>query len=160
LAYQDHNLEFCSIYDLNNISHDKIIVSSMIKRSASLRVGNEIIGSSLSRTDLGAYIIARFINNNQLEFYPGIVRFFFQHNININGRFIEHSFAFVDWFKPSLNRYLLKTNQQLHNNKKELFFVELFEPEFYSHSRDNILPVQRIYCRFVRGKFQVRSKEL
>ena len=66
MAYQDHNLEFCSIYDLNNISHDKIIVSSMIKRSASLRVGNEIIGSSLSRTDLGAYIIARFINNNQL----------------------------------------------------------------------------------------------
>ena len=57
LAYQDHNLEFCSIYDLNNISHDKIIVSSMIKRSASLHVGNEIIGSSLSRTDLGTYIL-------------------------------------------------------------------------------------------------------
>ena len=77
MAYQDHNLEFCSIYDLNNISHDKIIVSSMIKRSASLRVGNEIIGSSLSRTGLETYILQDLLIIINWNFIQGSLDFFF-----------------------------------------------------------------------------------
>ena len=95
--------------------------------------------SRLARSMKGAYIQAFFIGpntNDSVASYYGEIQYFFQHNLNLDGKNILHNFAFVKWFR-------LYSSSIFGAGEKSLELCKGFE-EIGAHS---ILPVHRIYSQ-------------
>jgi len=142
-----------------------IFVSPSIMRASSLQIADERFGSQLCRSDLAANVMVAFLDNeNNLEYWPATIRYFFKHSIVLPyvGS-TEHTLALVDWYgkhnkidhfkvsRQGLSRIL---NETLKNN---LSHVELWKPPTGKLSYENIIPVQRIVCRFVKSSYRPQN---
>ena len=155
---------------IDNIGGSCIYVSSTILRESNLRIGDEIFGSLLSESDLNACVIACFLDNDDnVSYYPGEVVSYFRHRLTLpernspNTRIVDHYLCLVDWYKPSKHRAYFNVPQQctLTNERdfEKLYHAELWGTKCTRRTHENILPVQRLICRFVKGKYRLKGQK-
>jgi hypothetical protein len=138
---------------------DYVAVTGQITQYGRLRIGAEYFGSILSKRHIrSSYILARFINDNDIDTYPGQVQFYFEHTINLSGNPVKHYLAFVNWYKP-----VTTANTRFHfsdeNSDDFTNDPELWKKDFYNSSFDRIIPVHHILGRFVPANFKYKRTE-
>ncbi|GET66367.1 hypothetical protein GLOIN_2v1883106 [Rhizophagus irregularis DAOM 181602=DAOM 197198] len=72
-----------------------------------------------------------------------------------NGQ-MEHNLAYIRWYRPastSESRYYFHIDDE-----DESCNVELWKSEFYDESRDCIIPVHNILCRFIPSKYRISTR--
>lgn len=139
-------------------SDDDIVIRVKMNQFGRCRIGSEVFGSTISiRHTKSSYILAKFITNDgTVDCYPGQVQFYFTHTIDLPNGPTEHFLAFVYWYKPvssSNVRYYFSANDD-----KQTCNVELWDTEFYSTSRDCIIPVHHILGRFVPVNYRISTR--
>jgi hypothetical protein len=98
-----------------------------------------------------SFVLAKFMaENGNVDCYSGQVQYFFTHTVNLPDRLFEHNLAFVRWYKPADS-----SNIRYHFSitGEEICNVELWSTEFYSESRDCIIPVHHILSQFILTKY-------
>ncbi|CAG8524644.1 17783_t:CDS:2 [Cetraspora pellucida] len=155
---------------------NSIFVTSAIERVGIICIEDEKFGSVSSRLDSNLYIIAAFVDEKKTKagkerkiyYWPGKVLYYFKHRVQVSKevttensrnqidfKTIEHSFAFVDWYKTSnccdhFHIYSHETDcfqfDESGRAHAGMFCAKLWENSFYKHSVENVLPVQRIFC--------------
>lgn len=126
-------------------SEESTIIRVKIKYGR-CRIGSEIFGSTFSK----------FVTqDNTVDCYPGNVQFFFTHEVNLNGNLVKHHLAYIRWYKHTTrnNRYHFSID-----DAEQTCNTELWDTEFYPTSRDCIIPVHHILCRFVPVKYQLSER--
>ena len=88
-----------------------------------------------------------------------LVRFsiFFKHIVDFEDGPVEHNLAYVRWYKlaeTSKVRYYFSIDDD-----EKTCNVKLWKNEFYSYSRDSIIPVQNILCQFVPVKCKISNRQ-
>jgi hypothetical protein len=143
-----------------------IFVSPSIIQASALQIADERFGSKLCRSDLSANVMVAFLDDeNNLEYWPSTIRYFFKHSIVIPyvGR-TEHILAVVDWYGKSgkVNHFNVP-RQGLSRildgvAKHGMKHVELWKPLTNRKlSCENIIPVQRIVCRFMKSIYRPQN---
>ena len=152
-----YEMKFVTVAAFKKESSDQpIVVLPDIDQFGRLRIGAEVFGSNIApRYAKNAYILAKFIQNDgTTETFPGQVQFYFEHDIILlDGSRITHHLVFVKWFLPVTNQQI-RFNCRIGNDDRSCN-IELWKPDFYDTSRDSIIPVHNIYCRFIRSNFVV-----
>ena len=81
-------------------------------------------------------------------------------------RIADHYLCIVDWYNNKPSRYRAYFNvplqQQLlidEGDFEKLYHTELWGAKCTRRTYENILPVQRLVCRFVKGKYQVKGQK-
>ena len=102
--------------------------------------------------------MAKFINRDRksIDIYPGQIQYFFVHNIFLTFQNSTHKFAFVKWYKPissSSIRYHFSIDNDVGTCN-----IELWENNFYSISRDSIIPIHNILGRFIPAKYKTSHR--
>jgi hypothetical protein len=144
-------------FKMRSDSDRPIVVLPDVDQFGRLRIGAKIFGSTLApRFCRNAYILAKFVQENGIvETFPGQVQFYFDHNINLSdgSGTKTHHLAFVKWFLPVSNQQT-RFNCRIGNDDRSCN-IELWKKDFYEVSRDSIIPVHNIYCRFIPCDFTV-----
>ncbi|GET66053.1 hypothetical protein GLOIN_2v1883106 [Rhizophagus irregularis DAOM 181602=DAOM 197198] len=105
-----------------------------------------------------SYVLAKFITTDgEVDRYPGQVQYYFKHEIDLPNGPTEHYLAFIRWYRPADT-----ANIQYHfsiddTEETETCNVELWKTDFFPESRDCIIPVHNILCRFVPAKYKISS---
>lgn len=135
-----------------------IIVRPQINQFKRIRIGSEIFG--LANTPLyskNLFILAKFLqDNNSVEFFPGQIQYFFEHEVSLLGRKQIHRLAYVRWFllTPShKTRFYCQVDDDVNSCN-----IEIWKKEFYNIGRDCIIPVHNIFSRFISAKFEVGKR--
>ena len=134
-----------------------IIVRTNADQFGRIQIGSEIFGSTMSSRHLkSSFILTNFINlDNTVDKYPGQIQFFIKHIIDLPEGSTAHYLAYVQWYKPAPNN---KIRFHFSINDDKICNVELWETNFYPTSRDCIIPIQNILCRFVPSFYHVTNK--
>ena len=69
---------------------------------------------------------------------------------------MEHNLAYIRWYRPastSESRYYFHIDDE-----DESCNVELWKSEFYDESRDCIISVHNILCRFIPSKYRISTR--
>lgn len=137
-------------------SEDAIVIQVKLNKYGRCRIGSEIFGSTHSPRHLkDANVMAKFVTQDgTVDCYPGKVKFFFTHDVNLNNELVKHHLAYVRWHKPVKNRYHFSIDDE-----EQTCNVELWDTEFYPISRDCIIPVHHILCRFVPAKYKISERQ-
>ena len=104
-------------------------------------------------------MVAFLDKNDNIEYWPATIRYFFKHSIVLPQGHTEHVLALVDWYgkhnkKDYFNvprRGLSRTLDGVAQNGMK--HVELWKPLTRKLSHESIIPVQRIVCRFMKAKY-------
>ncbi|GET55364.1 hypothetical protein GLOIN_2v1786477 [Rhizophagus irregularis DAOM 181602=DAOM 197198] len=123
------------------------------------RIGSEVFGSALSfRHIKSSYILAKFITTDgEVDRYPGQVQYYFKHEIDLPNGPTEHYLAFIRWYRPA-NAANIRYHFSIDDTEEtETCNVELWKTDFFPESRDCIIPVHNILCRFVPAKYKISS---
>jgi hypothetical protein len=138
-------------------SLDAIIIRIKMNRFGRCRIGSEFFGSVISsRHEKSSYILAKFMTNSGIDCYPGQIQYFFTHTVDLPGGASEHYLAYVRWYRHADSakmRYYFSIDD---DNKT--CNVELWRNDFYPESRDCIIPVHNILCRFVPVKYKTSNR--
>ena len=100
---------YTSIFD----DVDEEFITGHFKRFALCTFSGDKYGSSLSRGDGSLYILARWcalggkIDTSGSDLRPGIIQFFMEQTIQVNGQPVPCILAFVRWFQSHPSRYSL-----------------------------------------------------
>lgn len=165
-AYNDMGVEFISMNDLierglqNDSTNRHIIVQPIINQCGRIRVAAEIFGSkSTPRYAKNSYILAKFIqDNNSIELFPGQVQYYFEHTLRLPSGECTHRLAYVKWYRPA-DDHRTRFHCRIERNDDSSVNIELWNPvDFHELSRDSIIPIHNIYCRFVRAKFIIGKR--
>ena len=108
-----------------------------------------------SRHIKSSFVLAKFITENgNVDCYPGQIQYFFSHIVNLPDGLSEHNLAFIRWYdKPADSiRYHFRIDGE------EICNVELWSTEFYTESRDCIIPVHHILSRFIPTKYRISNR--
>jgi hypothetical protein len=135
---------------------DSIVIGVKINQFSRCGIGSEIFGSNMSSRHLrNSFILAKFITKDgDTDCFPGQVQFFFIHKVNLPDEELEHSLAFIRWYKHvTSNRYYFSIDND------EVCNVELWDTKFYPEGRDCIVPVHNILSRFVSVKYQISGRK-
>jgi hypothetical protein len=151
---------FTALSDIHISPVDSIVVLPRAKQYGRMRIGSEVIGSTLSaRYVKSSNILSKFVlNDNTTDTYPGQVQFFFEHTIRLAEGEKKHFLAFVKWYKPAedtRSRFYC----QIDNDNTKICNVELWKREFYELKRDCIIPIHNILGRFVAGSMTIGKKK-
>jgi hypothetical protein len=153
-----YNWNFVTIADAasRDITEDFIVVLPNVNQYGRIRIGAEIFGAAIAARYLrNSHVLAKFIQDNEeIELWPGVVQFFFEHSIKLPTGTKSHHLAFVKWHLQAPNRQTRFTCQIGGNDDKVCNF-ELWENKFHETERDSIIPVHNIYSRFIPSKFIV-----
>ncbi|CAG8563155.1 1717_t:CDS:1, partial [Funneliformis caledonium] len=96
-VYADLRYKFYS--GIQKQDKDAIFVSSSMIRISALYIADERFRSQLCRSDLDANVMVAFLNNeDNLEYWPATICYFFKHTIVLPNRLTEHILAIVDWY--------------------------------------------------------------
>src|SRR5688572_15274545 len=109
-----------------------------------------------SRHIKSSFVLAKFITeNDNIDCYSGQIQYFFTYAINLLEELSEHNLAFIRWYK-----HAEPPNIQYHFriNGEKICNVELWSTEFYSESRDCIIPVHHIFSQFIPTKYQISGQ--
>lgn len=157
-----YDLEFLSIAEsvrrTTGRSDRRIVVRPQINQFGRIRIGAEIFGSAITpRFSKNSFIIAKFVQkNNSIDFFPGQVQYFFEHEINLPGRKQIHRLAYVRWFEATrshLTRFHCQVNDDINSCN-----IEIWGKDFYPIGRDSIIPVHNIFSRFIPSKFVIGKR--
>jgi len=160
------NLEYQFYSGSQHQDRHAIFVSPSIIRASALQIADEHFGSKSCRSDLSANVMVAFLDDkNNLEYWPATIRYFFKHSIVLPyvGR-TEHILAVVDWYDKSskINHFsiprrgLSKSLDGVVQNGMR--HVELWKPLTNRKlSCENIIPVQRIVCRFMKSNYCLQN---
>ena len=136
------HLKRCYGAIFNGIDEDS--VTPYFERFAACRFNGDLLGSSKSRSDRSAFILARWcklggtIDSSGGDLRPGVIDFFMKQNVNVNGKYVSCILASVHWFQAHPSRHSLGA-------PVEVWCKELFEPE----GDASFIPVKRIYGKFI-----------
>lgn len=151
---------------IDNIGGSCIYVSSTILRASNLRISDETFGSSLSGSDLNACVIACFLDNeDNVSYYLGEVACYFRHRLtlpernSINTQVVDHYLCLIDWYKPTKHRGYFDVQQCTENDFEKPYHAELWGTKCTRRTHESILPVQRLICRFVKGKYRLKGQK-
>ena len=139
------------IYTIGQIS-----VSPIINQYEQLKLGSEIFRSTFSACHTkSSRILARFVasKDETVDSYPGQVQFYFDHTIYLSSGNQTYNLAFVRWYKPA-DDYKTRFHMKINNDDLSCN-VELWDQEFYELSRDCIISIHQIYCRFIAGTYTI-----
>ncbi|CAG8629474.1 12782_t:CDS:2, partial [Funneliformis caledonium] len=149
-VYADLRYKFYS--GIQKQDKDTIFVSSSMICISALYIADEWFGSQLCRSDFDANVIVAFLNNeDNLEYWPATICYFFKHTIALPNRLTEHILAIVDWYSKYskkdhfniLRRGLSKILDRVVQNG--IRHVELWKPLIRRKlTHENIIPIQRI----------------
>ena len=141
------------------IEQDAITIRVKMDKFGRCRIGSEVFGSALSfRHIKSSYVLAKFITNDgEVDRYPGQVQYYFKHEIDLpNGRTV-HYLAFIRWYRPADTANIRYHFSIDDTEETETCNVELWKTDFFPESRDCIIPVHNILCRFVPAKYKISS---
>jgi hypothetical protein len=155
-----YELEFMSVSDLVesgafNQTNRPIVILPNVDQFGRIRIGAEVFGSTLApRYAKNSHILAKFIQeNNSTDTFPGQVQYYFEHKIDLPDGTKTHHLAFIRWYLPVQNQQT-RFHCRIDNDDNSCN-TELWGKNFYDISRDNIIPVHNIYCRFIPSIFTV-----
>ena len=123
-------------------------------------MGTELYGSIQSRTRRSSTVLLAFWTQGDGEICsfadpayvrptPGLVQFYFLHNVLVDGEYKEHFLAKVNWMRP--------TNKiGYFGNPIEVWYADLFEVD----GPASFIPVQRIKCKFIRIVKEMWNKKV
>jgi hypothetical protein len=154
-TYIDYNFEA----PFREGTDDSIIIRVQINKFGRCRIGSEVFGStSSSRYVNSSFVLVNFVtSDDKVDCYPGQVRYFFKHIVDLEDRAVEHNLAFIRWYKPAetaKNRYYFSVDDE-----ESTCNVELWRDEFLPDGRDCIVPVQNILSRFVPVEYQISTRQ-
>jgi len=155
-SYVDHNFRKPFGKDDTDDTDDSIIIRVMINKYGRCRIGSEIFGSAMSSRHIASsYILAKFMMSNadEVDCYPGRIQFFFNHTVDLPDGSFEHNLAYIRWYKPVQQRYHFSINDE-----QQTCNVELWSKDFYTESRDCIIPIHHILGRFVPVKYKIANR--
>ena len=151
----------------SNVGRNNIFVSSTIVRASAICIGDENFGSSLSRSELNGYVIASFLDDNDnISYYPGKIIYYFKHRLSLPEnnipKTVDHYLCLIDWYRPSKYRahFYVPCRENIPTDNidfRKLYHTELWGAKYSKRTCENILPVQRLVCRFVKGKYRIRG---
>ncbi|GET56027.1 hypothetical protein GLOIN_2v1883106 [Rhizophagus irregularis DAOM 181602=DAOM 197198] len=126
------------------IEQDAITIRVKMDKFGRCRIGSEVFGSALSfRHIKSSYVLAKFITTDgEVDRNPGQVQYYFKHEIDLPNGPTEHYLAFIS----------IDDTEEM-----ETCNVELWKTDFFPESRDCIIPVHNILCRFVPAKYKISS---
>ena len=134
-------------------------VPVLFYKHASVEFAGEWFGSTFSRLDGSAHLlakwIARFDGNIDLESAeerPRVIDCFIRQNISFGGKVYSFCFAYVRWFQPHPERFYCQ-NPGL---TPEVWCSCLYE----TLGPSSFLPVQRISRKFVAGFNTVKNENV
>ena len=136
------HLKKCYSAIFDEISEES--VTTHFERFASCRFNGDLFGSSKSRGDRSAFILARWcksggkIDDSGSDLRPGVVDFYMKQNVKVDGGYVSCILASVHWFQAHPARNSLGA-------PVEVWCKDLFEPE----GDASFIPVQRIYGKFI-----------
>ncbi|GET65200.1 hypothetical protein GLOIN_2v1775288 [Rhizophagus irregularis DAOM 181602=DAOM 197198] len=137
-----YNASYIEMYKFrkpaDEIIQDSITIRVKINQFGRCRIGSEVFGSAMSvRNTKSSYVLAKFITSDgKVDSYPGQIQYFFKHTVDLPNGQMEHNLAYIH---ESCN-------------------VELWKSEFYDESRDCIIPVHNILCRFIPSKYRISTR--
>lgn len=136
-------------------SKNAVIIRVKMNQFGRCRIGSEILGSTMSlRHVKSSYILAKFITNDgSIDCYPGQIQYYFTHVVDFPDGPAEHLLAYVRWYQ-----HVDSSRIRYHFSDGDTCNVELWSTEFYSESRDCIIPVHHILGRFVPVKYQISTR--
>jgi hypothetical protein len=142
-------------------SPGSVIVLDKANQYGRCRIGAEKFGSTISQRHIkSSFIMAKFINldGKSVDIYPGQIQYFFDHTIYLSSQnsTLTHKFAYVRWYKP-VNSSSIRYHFSI-NDDTETCNIELWDNSFYPISRDNIIPIHNILCRFVPVKYKTSNR--
>jgi hypothetical protein len=151
------NFDFKAPFD--DYLEDSIVIRVTISKFGRCRIGSEVFGSTMSSRHVkSSFILANFItHDDKVDCYAGQVQYFFKHIIDFENGPVKHNLAYIRWYKPAETsnvRYYFSIDDE-----EETCNVELWKNEFLSPSRDSIIPVQNILCRFVPVKCKISNRQ-
>ncbi|GET58963.1 hypothetical protein GLOIN_2v1786477 [Rhizophagus irregularis DAOM 181602=DAOM 197198] len=141
------------------IEQDAITIRVKMDKFGRCRIGSEVFGSALSfRHIKSSYVLAKFITTDgEVDRYPGQVQYYFKHEIDLPNGPTEHYLAFIRWYRPA-NTANIRYHFSIDDTEEtETCNVELWKTDFFPESRDCIIPVHNILCRFVPAKYKISS---
>lgn len=140
----------------DEIIQNSITIRVLMDKFGRCRIGSETFGSVMSKRNMkSSYVLAKFLTDDeQVDCYPGQVQYYFRHIVDLPGGPTEHNLAYVRWYRPAEldKRYYFSIDDETCN-------VELWKSDFYPESRDCIIPVHNILCRFVPVKYQISTRQ-
>jgi len=163
-VYVNFEYQFYSGSQCQN--RNAIFVSPSIMRASALQIADERFGSKLCRSDLSANVMVAFLDNeDNLEYWPASIRYFFKHSIVLPYvGCTEHILAIVDWYGKSNKKNHFNVPRQGLSRILDgvalngMGHVELWKPLVKKKlSCENIIPVQRIVCRFVKSNYCLQN---
>ncbi|CAB4414564.1 unnamed protein product, partial [Rhizophagus irregularis] len=141
------------------IEQDAITIRVKMDKFGRCRIGSEVFGSALSfRHIKSSYVLAKFITTDgEVDRYPGQVQYYFKHEIDLPNGPTEHYLAFIRWYRPADTANIRYHFSIDDTEETETCNVELWKTDFFPESRDCIIPVHNILCRFVPAKYKISS---
>lgn len=127
-------------------------MSQLIEKFGHITIGTTVFGSKMeTRSIRSARILASWHSTNgtvNLETFhltPGIVRYFFKHTLNLEGKSIVHTFACMKWCKAVEDCYEIGNPTQIWSGK------------YHEGGSSSFMPVQRIHSRYAWAKRDCNS---
>lgn len=123
---------------------DERSITTNFRRYACCRFNGDLFGSHMSRGDRSAFVLARWcklggtIDTSGSDLRPGVIDYFMQQNVSVNGHYETCILAAVRWFQAHPSRYSLGA-------PVEVWCKDLFECE----GGASFIPVQRIHGKFI-----------
>ena len=118
-------------------------------------IGSEVFDLAISLWHVkNSFILANFImDNEQVDWYPGQVQFYFNHIVNFTNGQAKHNLAYVRWYRrvnSTKTRYYFSVDDD-----DETCNVKLWKSDFYSESHDCIILIHNILFWFILSKFKI-----
>ncbi|GBC19806.2 hypothetical protein GLOIN_2v1786147 [Rhizophagus irregularis DAOM 181602=DAOM 197198] len=157
-----YNASYIEMYKFrkpaDEIIQDSITIRVKINQFGRCRIGSEVFGSAMSvRHTKSSYVLAKFITSDgEVDSYPGQIQYFFKYTVDLPNGQMEHNLAYIHWYRPastSESRYYFHIDDEDKSCN-----VELWKSEFYDESRDCIIPVHNILCRFIPSKYRISTR--
>lgn len=138
-----HSYEITCVTDMYRAvlpSFKVLHVSCLCYRFSRVKLAGKLISSQMARSDRSSYVSTNWLNGTRLSSYrPGRIKFFFRHNLTLQGPdkenvSIQVHLAHIEWYKyhPEINF--------LHSP------VSIWNPEFEPIGVAS-LPISRIASR-------------
>jgi hypothetical protein len=150
------------IYEVYKIFLPDIPLSSiplMYDKYASVAFAGERYGSSFSRLNRVAYIVAKWagrydgsVNLEALNHRPGMIEYFIRQCISYRGNLYPFCFAYVRWFQYHPEQFHCGNDGVM----PEIWCANLFE----SLGASSFIPVQRLGKKFVAGYEKVKEENV
>ncbi|CAB5180826.1 unnamed protein product [Rhizophagus irregularis] len=143
-----------------------IFVSPSIIRASALQIADEHFGSQLCRSVLASNVMVAFLDDeNNFQYWPANIRYFFKHSIVLPYVGItEHVLAMVDWYGKHIKIDHFNVSRRGSSRildevtQNGMRHVELWKPPIIRRvSSENIIPVQRIVCRFIKSDYCLQN---